>query len=128
MRTELNVNPIDKSNLYQINEVTDYRNGKIIVSVPIFEDGEPDPMRAVLYEGATQVNMPGGQRVGIKFKLEVNSLPEALAAFGPACAKAMTDLQSKVTQSQIATAGGALSPNGAGVGPQLDLSKLSKKH
>jgi len=117
---EIQVNPINKSNLYQVMEVTDYQNGKIIISCPIFSDGQSDPMRPDLFTGATQVNLPNGQSIPVKFKLEAASLTEAIELFPSICKKAIEEIHSKLVQSQIATAGGALN----GAASKLDLSKL----
>lgn len=78
----------DVANLYQEELFTDRTAGTIRRLTPIKPDGAPDPGRAVLFSGQTQLLTPGGV-LPLGFEMEVGTLAEAISAFPQAVRQAL---------------------------------------
>lgn len=71
---------LDPASLYQEDVFTDRRAGTIRRLKPITVDGSPDPSRATLFSGQTQLLTPAGV-LPLGFDIEANTLEEALQKF-----------------------------------------------
>jgi hypothetical protein len=76
---------IDVKGLYREEMYTDGRAGTVRRLVPVTADGAPDPARAVLFSGQTQLLTPGGV-LPLSFPIEATTLEHALQKF-PAAVK-----------------------------------------
>jgi hypothetical protein len=82
MSTEMQLPEIrfDTANLYREEVFTDRTAGTIRRLVPVLVNGDPDPGRAVLYSGQTQLLTPGGV-LPLGFEMEATSLEDAISQF-----------------------------------------------
>lgn len=111
----------DAANLYQEEVFTDRTAGTIRRLVPVLAGGAPDPSRATLYSGQTQLLTPGGV-LPLGFEIEAQSLEDAIAKFPGAVQEALNQAieeareMRREAQSRIVVpeAGGGL--GGAGLG------------
>src|ERR1700741_2829810 len=71
---------LDSRNLYREDVFTDRRAGSIRRLTPVTADGSPDPARAVLFSGQTQLLTPAGI-LPLGFEIEARPLEEALQKF-----------------------------------------------
>lgn len=71
---------VDKTNLYREESITDLKVGSIQILTPVTIDGEPDPLRPVIYTGNSQI-MSGAGPIPIHAPIEAASLSEALGKF-----------------------------------------------
>jgi hypothetical protein len=76
---------IDAKGLFREEMYTDGRAGTVRRLVPVTADGAPDPARAVLFSGQTQLLTPGGV-LPLSFPIEAQTLEGALQRF-PAAVK-----------------------------------------
>jgi hypothetical protein len=90
MSTEMQLPEIrfDTANLYREEVFTDRTAGTIRRLVPVQVNGEPDPGRAVLYSGQTQLLTPGGV-LPLGFEMEAKSLEDAINQFPAAVRQAL---------------------------------------
>jgi hypothetical protein len=90
MSTEMQLPEIrfDTANLYREEVFTDRTAGTIRRLVPVQVNGEPDPSRAVLYSGQTQLLTPGGV-LPLGFEMEAKSLEDAINQFPAAVRQAL---------------------------------------
>jgi hypothetical protein len=90
MSTEMQLPEIrfDTANLYREEVFTDRTAGTIRRLVPILVNGEPDPGRAVLYSGQTQLLTPGGV-LPLGFEMDAKSLEDAINQFPAAVRQAL---------------------------------------
>ncbi len=71
---------LDSANLYREEIFTDRRAGTVRRLTPVTVDGAPDPSRAVLFSGQTQLLTPAGV-LPLSFELPGSTLSEALTHF-----------------------------------------------
>ena len=71
---------LDPASLYQEDVFTDRRAGTIRRLTPITADGSPDPSRATLFSGQTQLLTPAGV-LPLGFDIEAATLREAIDKF-----------------------------------------------
>jgi hypothetical protein len=71
---------LDPASLYQEDVFTDRRAGTIRRLKPITADGSPDPSRATLFSGQTQLLTPAGV-LPLGFDIEAATLQEAIDKF-----------------------------------------------
>ena len=71
---------MDPVSLYREETFTDRKIGTIRVLTPVTGAGSPDPTRAVLYVGETQLLTPGGL-LPLAFEIEATSLGDAAEKF-----------------------------------------------
>ena len=71
---------LDPASLYQEDVFTDRRAGTIRRLKPITADGSPDPARATLFSGQTQLLTPAGV-LPLGFDIEAATLQEAIDKF-----------------------------------------------
>ncbi|HEY0768312.1 MAG TPA: hypothetical protein VGD47_10180 [Steroidobacteraceae bacterium] len=71
---------LDPKALYREDVFTDRRAGSIRRLTPVTADGTPDPARAVLFSGQTQLLTPAGV-LPLGFEIEAATLEEALRKF-----------------------------------------------
>ena len=120
---EPDMNPED---LWLEEVFTDRRVGTIRRMTPVKGDGAPDPARAVIFVGETQVLSQIGT-LPINFQLEAKSLEEAARLFGPAAKaaieRAVKELQELRRQaaSSIVVPQGGMPPMGPGGGGKIQM-------
>jgi hypothetical protein len=90
---------IDGESLYREESFSDRRVGTIQRLTPVTADGEDDTARSVRYVGQTQVMSPAGA-LPINFKLEVESLSEAVRQFPEAAEKAVEETVEELKRLQ----------------------------
>lgn len=115
---------IDPASLYLEEVFTDRRVGSIRRLTPVKGDGTPDPSRAVVYVGETQVMSTLGA-LPIVFEIEAKSLAEATVQFGPLAKEAiertvreLQEMRRQAASSIVVPQGGMgdLGPLGGGRG------------
>jgi hypothetical protein len=79
---------MDPASLYREEMFTDRTIGTIRVLTPVTGTGSPDPSRAVLYVGETQLLTPGGL-LPLAFEIEATSLADAVQKFGDGAEEAV---------------------------------------
>ena len=79
---------MDVESLYREEVITDQRIGTIRQLIPVTTAGDTDPSRQVIYVGSAQMMTPAGA-LPLSFKLEANSIAEAVAAFCETAKKAL---------------------------------------
>jgi hypothetical protein len=120
----------DTANLYQEDLFTDRAAGTLRRLRPILVGGEPDPSRAVLFSGQTQLLTPGGV-LPLGFEIEAATLEEAIAKFPDAVQEALNQAIEEAreyrreAQSRIVVPGagdmGALGGGGVPGGGRIKL-------
>jgi hypothetical protein len=112
---------LDLAGMFLEETFTDRRVGTLRRLTPVKSDGSPDPARAVIYVGETQVMTPMGA-LPIAFEIPGASLDEVAGKFG-ALAKAAIERTVRELQelrreaaSQIVVPQGGLPPGGLGGG------------
>jgi hypothetical protein len=78
----------DSANLYEEAVFTDRMAGTIRRLSPILPGGGPDPSRAVLFSGQTQLLTPGGV-LPLSFEIAATTLEEAIGRFPAAVREAL---------------------------------------
>jgi hypothetical protein len=109
---------MDGANLYVEESFTDRRVGNLQRLSPVKKDGTPDPARAVLYLGQTQVLTPAGA-LPLSFEIEAGSLDEAIAKFGKQAQQALNDTLRRLEELRREQASSLIVPGGASMpGPR----------
>jgi len=78
----------DTDSLYREEVFTDRTAGTIRRLTPVLLNGDPDPGRAVLFSGQTQLLTPGGV-LPLGFEIDAKSLDEAIGLFPAAVRQAL---------------------------------------
>lgn len=82
---------MDAGQLYREEIFTDHKIGTIRKLIPVRSDGAPDPSRAVVFTGQTQILTAGGT-LPLSFEIAAGSLTEAVEKFGPAAKVALEEM------------------------------------
>jgi hypothetical protein len=112
---------MDSNNLYVEESFTDRRVGNLQRLSPVTQDGQPDPSRAVLYLGQTQILTPAGA-LPLSFEIEAKSLEDAIGQFGARAQAALDETMRRLEEMRreqassliVPGAGGAPGPRGRG--------------
>ena len=108
---------LDSKALYREDVFTDRRAGSIRRLTPVTADGSPDPSRAVLFSGQTQLLTPAGV-LPLGFEIEAASLEEALKKFPEGVRLALEQAIDEARELRREAASRIVVPEvGAGVGP-----------
>lgn len=101
---------MDKDSLYREDTYTDRRIGTIRVLTPVTGAGVPDPGRAVLYVGETQLMTPAGV-LPLAFEIEAGSLAEAIERFGVAANEGVERTRRELEQLRREAASSIIVPD-----------------
>jgi len=82
---------LDAAGLYREDVYTDHKIGTIRQLIPVKSDGSPDPGRAVVFAGQTQILTAGGA-LPLSFEIAASTLTEAVEKFGPAAKVALEEM------------------------------------
>lgn len=109
---------LDPASLYQEEIFTDRRAGTLRRLTPITVDGLPDPSRAVLFSGQTQLLTPAGV-LPLGFEIEAATLAEALEKFPEGVKMALEQAIEEAREMRREQASRIVVPDvgGANVGP-----------
>ena len=108
---------LDPAALYREDVFTDRRAGSIRRLTPVSADGSPDPSRAVLYSGQTQLLTPAGV-LPLGFEIEAKTLAEALDKFPDGVKVALEQAIDEARELRREAASRIVVPEvGSGVGP-----------
>jgi hypothetical protein len=108
---------LDPNSLYREDVFTDRRAGSIRRLTPVTADGSPDPARAVLYSGQTQLLTPAGV-LPLGFEIEAQSLADAVRKFPDGVKEALAQAIDEAREMRREAASRIVVPDvGAGVGP-----------
>jgi hypothetical protein len=102
---------VDPKALYLEEVFTDRRVGTIRRLTPVTGDGKPDPARAVLYVGETQVLTPAGA-LPIGFEIGAGSLEEAAQKFGDLAREAIERTVKELQELRRQAASSIVVPQG----------------
>lgn len=118
---------LDATSLYQEDVFTDRRAGTIRRLKPITADGSPDPARATLFSGQTQLLTPAGV-LPLGFDIEANTLQEAIDKFPEGVKAALEQAIEEAREMRRESAsrivvpdvgGGAIGPGPGGGGGKI---------
>jgi hypothetical protein len=118
---------LDPASLYQEDVFTDRRAGTIRRLKPITVDGSPDPSRATLFSGQTQLLTPAGV-LPLGFDIEANTLEEAIQKFPEGVKAALEQAIEEAREMRRESAsrivvpdvgGGAIGPGPGGGGGKI---------
>lgn len=110
---------MDAADLYLEEVFTDRRVGTIQRLTPVSSDGLPDGSRSVVYVGQAQIMTPAGA-LPLSFEIPADSLEQAVAEFGPAAEKAVSETMQRLQEMRREAAGSIIVPDsGAGLGPGM---------
>jgi hypothetical protein len=117
MSTEMQLPEIrfDTANLYREEVFTDRTAGTIRRLVPVQVNGEPDPSRAVLYSGQTQLLTPGGV-LPLGFEMEATSLQDAINQFPAAVRHALEQAIEEAREMRREASSRIVVPDAGGMG------------
>ncbi len=107
---------MDVESLYREEVITDQRIGTIRQLIPVTTAGDTDPSRQVIYVGSAQMMTPAGA-LPLSFKLEANSIAEAVAAFGETAKKALEQTLEEIQEMQRQAASSIVVPGQGPAGP-----------
>ena len=112
---------MDPTTLYREDVYTDRRIGTIRVMTPVTAGGLPDPSRAVLYAGETQILTPGGL-LPLAFEIPATSLADAVEQFAAGASEAIERTRREIEQLRREAASSIIVPDrmppgGLGPGP-----------
>ncbi len=107
---------MDRNGLYREEMFTDRRVGTLQRLTPVGADGEPDPGRAVLFLGQTQVMTPAGA-LPINFEIEAKTLDEAVDKFGDGARAAIEDTMRRIEEMRRDAASSIIVPEAGGSAP-----------
>jgi hypothetical protein len=108
---------LDPNGLYREDVFTDRRAGSIRRLTPVTADGSPDPSRAVLYSGQTQLLTPAGV-LPLGFEIEAQTLADATQKFPDGVKVALAQAIDEAREMRREAASRIVVPDvGAGVGP-----------
>lgn len=82
---------LDAERLYREEVFTDQRIGTIRRLTPVKSDGSPDPSRAVIFAGQTQILTAGGA-LPLGFEIAAGTLTEAVEKFGATAKVALEEM------------------------------------
>jgi hypothetical protein len=82
---------LDATRLYREEIFTDQKIGTIHQLIPVKSDGSPDPGRAVVFTGQTQILTAGGA-LPLSFEIPAATLTEAVEKFGANAKVALEDM------------------------------------
>jgi len=82
---------LDGAGLFREETYTDHKIGTIRQLIPVKRDGSPDPGRAVVFIGQTQILTAGGA-LPLSFDIAASTLTEAVEKFGPAAKVALEEM------------------------------------
>jgi hypothetical protein len=117
MSTEMQLPEIrfDTANLYREEVFTDRTAGTIRRLVPVQVNGDPDPSRAVLYSGQTQLLTPGGV-LPLGFEMEAASLEDAISQFPVAVRHALEQAIEEAREMRREASSRIVVPDAGGMG------------
>ena len=101
--------------LYREETFTDRRVGTIQRLLPIGADGSPDPSRAEVYVGQTQVMTPAGA-LPISFEIPADNLEQAVAGFAAGAREALEDTMQRLEEMRREAASSIIVPEGGAGG------------
>jgi hypothetical protein len=108
---------LDAKGLYREDVFTDRHAGSIRRLTPVTTDGAPDPARAVLFSGQTQLLTPAGV-LPLGFEIEAQTLEEALRKFPAGVKAALEQAIDEARELRREAASRIVVPEaGSGVGP-----------
>jgi hypothetical protein len=108
---------LDPNSLYREDVFTDRRAGSIRRLTPVTADGSPDPTRAVLYSGQTQLLTPAGV-LPLGFEIEAQTLADAVQKFPDGVKEALAQAIDEAREMRREAGSRIVVPDvGAGVGP-----------
>ena len=82
---------MDAGQLYREDIFTDHKIGTIHQLIPVKSDGSPDPSRAVIFTGQTQILTAGGM-LPLSFEIAAGTLTEAVEKFGATAKVALEEM------------------------------------
>ena len=82
---------LDAGRLYREEVFTDQKIGTIRQLIPVKSDGSPDPGRAVIFTGQTQILTAGGA-LPLSFEIAAGTLTEAVEKFGATAKVALEEM------------------------------------
>jgi hypothetical protein len=82
---------LDAERLYREEIFTDQKIGTIRQLIPVKSDGSPDPGRAVVFTGQTQILTAGGA-LPLSFEIAAATLREAVEKFGATAKVALEEM------------------------------------
>jgi len=100
---------MDRGALYREQIFTDHKVGTIRQLIPVTSDGEPDPSRAVLFTGETQILTAGGM-LPLNFDIPAATLTEAVEKFGPTAKVALEQMVQEIQALRRQAASGLVIP------------------
>ena len=106
---------MDADSLYREEVITDQKIGTIRQLIPVTASGDADSSRDVIYVGSAQMMTPAGT-VPLSFKLEVNNVAEAVAAFGESAKQALEHTLQEIQEMQRQAASSIVVPGQGGLG------------
>ncbi len=106
---------LDAAQLYREELFTDRKAGSLRRLVPVLPDGSPDPARATLYSGQTQLLTPAGV-LPLAFELEAASLEDACAKFPDAVKLAIEQAIEEAREMRREAASRIVVPESGGAG------------
>jgi hypothetical protein len=109
---------LDATSLYQEDVFTDRRAGTIRRLTPITADGSPDPGRATLFSGQTQLLTPAGV-LPLGFDIDATTLQQAIDKFPEGVKVALEQAIEEAREMRRESASRIVVPDvgGAGIGP-----------
>ena len=117
---------LDRDNLYLEETITDLRVGSLRRLTPINADGTSDTSREIQYLGQAQVMSQMGA-LPISFRLEANSIEEAIEGFHKGAEKAVKEMVEQVQEMQRQQASQIVVPgSGGGFGAAGGLNPTGK--
>jgi hypothetical protein len=110
----------DKTNLYREETFTDLRIATIRMLVPVKSDGTPDPSRAPMFTGETQIMTQAGP-IPVSSPIPANNLDEALDGFPKAMAEGVQQMMEEVREMQRREASRIVVPGKDTPRPKIEL-------
>ncbi len=122
-RSSRGIDPqMSADDLYLEEVFTDRRVGTIQRLTPVDNTGAPDPKRAVLYVGQTQILTAAGA-LPLSFEIEAKSLVEATQKFGDAAKVALQQTMERLEEMRREAASSIIVPE-AGAAPMGGLGGM----
>lgn len=106
---------LDSDHLYLEESFTDRRAGILRRMTPVKRDGSPDPNRAVLFIGQTQLMTQMGA-LPVSFEIEARGLEEALEKFPAAARQGIEETLEELQQLRREAASSIVIPEGGAGG------------
>ena len=111
---------MDADSLYREEVITDQKIGTIRQLVPVTASGDADSSREVIYVGSAQMMTPAGA-LPLSFKLEVNNVAEAVAAFGESAKQALEQTLQEIQEMQRQATSSIVVPGQGGQGGGIQM-------